>query len=427
MNAISKDMSGPLSSFAQRLNDVEGAERQAAIGALLRTGLPDRHVEAWKYTSLRPLSAQEFQAPPAQYDAAQAKSLLDNLLSQHDAVQSLPRIVFVNGRFVKDLSLLPEGVDVSFFSQKSLTSDVQASPDRDPLVALNTALVDDGAILHVAKGADAGRVLLISLGVAGDTAISFHPRHSVVLEEGAHLSLLSLSAGVGAYFHNPVTEVTVGESAKLYHTTLQAEGPQAIALATTYVQVAGHGVYNSFALGLGSLLSRHEVHARLNAPHAQLHVNGAQNLAEHQVGDITSVITHAASDCISRQTVRNVLDGHARGVFQGKVLVEQVAQKTDGYQMNQALLLSENAEIDAKPELEIYADDVRCSHGATVGALDDDQLFYMRSRGVPEAQARHILIAAFLDEALSLIEDETAQEYCRAMLAIRFSAERKAA
>ncbi len=427
MNAISKDMSGPLSSFAQRLNDVEGTERQAAIGALLRTGLPDRHVEAWKYTSLRPLGAQEFQAPPAQYNAVQAKSLLDNLLSQHAAVQSLPRIVFVNGRFAKDISLLPEGVDVSFFSQSSLTSDVQACPDRDPLVALNTALVEDGATVHVAKGVEAGRVLLISLGFAEDTAISFHPRHSVVLEEGAHLSLLSLSAGVGPYFHNPVMEVTVGESAKLYHTTLQTEGSQAIALATTYVQVAGHGVYNSFTLGLGGLLSRHEVHARLNAPHAQLHVNGAQNLAEHQVGDITSVITHAASDCISRQTVRNVLDGHARGVFQGKVQVEQVAQKTDGYQMNQALLLSENAEIDAKPELEIYADDVRCSHGATVGALDDDQLFYMRSRGVPEAQARQILIAAFLDEALSLIEDETAQEYCRAMLAIRFSAERKAA
>lgn len=135
---------------------------------------------------------------------------------------------------------------------------------------------------------------------------------------------------------------------------------------------------------------------------------------------MTSVITHAAPDCRSRQTVRNVLDGQSRGVFQGKVLVERIAQKTDGYQMNQALLLSEQAEIDAKPELEIYADDVKCSHGATVGALDDEQMFYLRSRGVPEAEARQILIHAFLAEALALIPDAMAQTLAAHIMEIRF-------
>ncbi|MFT8474507.1 MAG: SufD family Fe-S cluster assembly protein, partial [Acetobacter orientalis] len=180
------------------------------------------------------------------------------------------------------------------------------------------------------------------------------------------------------------------------------------------------GAYNSFVLGVGAALARHEVHARLSAAHAQVHVNGAQRLRAKQHGDISSVITHAAPDCISRQTVRNVLDGQSRGVFQGKVLVERIAQKTDGYQMNQALLLSEHAEIDAKPELEIYADDVKCSHGATVGALDDDQMFYLRSRGVPEAEARQILIHAFLEEALDLIADETAHALSAHIMATRY-------
>ncbi|MCH4026316.1 MAG: Fe-S cluster assembly protein SufD [Acetobacter fabarum] len=420
MNALSKDMSGPLALFANRLNTLAGAERQSAAGALARTGLPDRKVEAWHYTTLRALGKQDYAAPPMQVEASTVRSLLDGVLQAHPAMAALPRVVFVNGRHAPAFSALPDDVDLSFFADDPQFGQ-QAAPDRDPLVALNTALAEDGLVLRVPAGVDAGHVMLISLGVAGADPLSFHPRHTVVVEKEAHLRLICVQAGQGAYFHNPVTDIQVEDGATLEHLTLQTEGAQAVSLGTLYAHVGQQSVYDSFVLGLGGQLVRHEVHARLAATRGVVHVNGAQRLAGQQVGDITSVITHAASDCTSRQTVRNVLDGHARGVFQGKVLVERIAQKTDGYQMNQALLLSPEAEIDAKPELEIYADDVRCSHGATVGALDDDQLFYLRSRGIPEQEARQMLIDAFLDEAIALVEDATAQTFCRAVMAARFA------
>lgn len=418
MNAITKDRSDTLAPFGTRLDGVTDPVRKAAIGALHRSGLPDRRVEEWRYTSLRFLSETPLAASSEVYDAGQIQAQLENLGLSTGPLAELPRLVFVNGRYAEPFSVLPADLEVSFFA-KTQTFGSLSAPDRDPLTALNAALAADGAQLHVPAGKNGGDVLLVSLGQT-DTPVSFHPRHSVTLDKGAQLTLISIQAGQGRYLHNPVLEISVAAEANLKHVTLQTEGQEAACLATTYAQVAERGTYDSFVLGLGAALSRQEIHARLAAPFATVHVNGAQMLGGKQIGDVTSVITHAAPDCISRQTVRNVLDGHARGVFQGKVFVDRVAQKTDGYQMNQALLLSENAEIDAKPELEIYADDVKCSHGATVGALDDDQLFYLRSRGVPDAEARQILIHAFMDEALGLIEDETARALCTQMLARSF-------
>jgi Fe-S cluster assembly protein SufD len=422
VNTISPDRSGPLALFSQRFEGIAGAERQQAVAALQRVGLPSRRVEAWKYTALRALGQTSLAAPAATYDVTAARAVLDDVLAAQDTLGGLPRLVFVNGRHAPGLSILPEGANVTFFADTPRFG-TAAAPDRDPLVALNTALAEDGAQIQVEAGVDAGALLLLSIGLgAQDGMFSFHPRHAIALEAGSRLALLCVQAGQGAYFHNPVTDVSVGSGAALEHVTLQLEGDGAVSLGTVYANVAHEGVYDSFALGVDGLLLRHEVHARLGASRATVHVNGVQRLGATQVGDMTSVITHAAPDCVSRQTVRNVLDGHARGVFQGKVLVEQIAQKTDGYQMNQALLLSPDAEIDTKPELEIYADDVRCSHGATVGALDDEQLFYMRSRGVPEAEARQMLIEAFLDETLALITHEGAQALCRAVLARKGSA-----
>ncbi|MGI4939803.1 MAG: SufB/SufD family protein, partial [Janthinobacterium lividum] len=171
-------------------------------------------------------------------------------------------------------------------------------------------------------------------------------------------------------------------------------------------------VYDSFGLTLGGRLARNEIHARLHGPNGMVHLNGAQLLGGSQHADFTTVVQHQAPSCGSRQTVKNVLSGRSRGVFQGRIEVDRIAQKTDGYQMNQALLLSPDAEIDAKPELQIYADDVKCSHGATVGELDAEQMFYLRSRGVPLVQARAMLVRAFLAEALDPIQHEGA----RAML-----------
>ncbi|NHN89175.1 Fe-S cluster assembly protein SufD [Acetobacter conturbans] len=402
-----------LTPFAARLSGLKDADRKAAAGELARVGLPTPHVEAWHYTNLRALSGRVFSAPAAGFDEAAAQKALAGILADNGGLAGLPRLVLVNGAFAPSLSSaeFPAGIVFTSFA-RSPDFGTQTAPDRDALVALNTALAGDGIRLSVKPHVNAGRIVFISLAMGLEEDISFHPRHAVEVGEGARLSLIEIAVTVekhaGAYLHNPVLTSVIAEGAHLTHVKIQHEADQAVHLATVYADVASRATYDSFTLGLGSVLARHEVHVTLRGDHAGVHVNGAQLLGGEQVGDITSVITHGAPDCISRQTVRNVLTDRARAVFQGKVLVERVAQKTDGYQMNQALLLSPTSEIDAKPELEIYADDVKCSHGATVGALDEDQLFYLRSRGVPDAQARQMLVEAFLVETVDLVEDETA-------------------
>jgi Fe-S cluster assembly protein SufD len=175
--------------------------------------------------------------------------------------------------------------------------------------------------------------------------------------------------------------------------------------------VQAGGFYDAFTLSLGARVSRAEFHARLAGPDAVVHLNAAQLLGGVQHGDVTTVVAHDAPRCASRQAVKNVLNGRARGVFQGRIEVDRVAQKTDGYQMSQALLLSPDAEIDCKPELQIFADDVKCSHGATIGELNAEQLFYLRTRGVPEAEARSMLVRAFLADALDAVTNEPAREF----------------
>jgi Fe-S cluster assembly protein SufD len=272
------------------------------------------------------------------------------------------------------------------------------------MVALNTMLAEDGAALHVPAGFDAGVVQLVSI-VTGDA--DFHPRHSIHLGAGARLTLVEISAGQGTYLLNTVAEIHVGDGAALTHIRLQDEATTAFHVSTTYAAVAASASYDSFTLNVGARLSRTEVHAQLTGKGGIAHLNAAQLLAGSQHADFTSVVSHTAPGCQSRQTVKTVLAGRSRGVFQGKIEVARQAQKTDGYQMNQALLLSPYAEIDSKPELEIFADDVKCSHGATVGELDAEQMFYLRSRGVPEAEARSILVRAFLAEALDAVTDDT--------------------
>jgi len=230
--------------------------------------------------------------------------------------------------------------------------------------------------------------------------VAFHPRHRFKLAAGARLELVEIARGEGVYLHNPVFEIELGEGAQLTHLRVQNESAQAFHLAAIHAELAGGAVYDSFTLTLGARLARVELDVRLSGSGATAHLNAAQLLGGDQHGDFTTCVRHQAKSCASRQTVKNVLAGRARGVFQGRIEVARGADKTDGYQMNQALLLSPDAEIDSKPELEIFADDVKCSHGATVGALDLDQLFYLASRGIEEKAARSMLVRAFIAEAL---------------------------
>jgi Fe-S cluster assembly protein SufD len=383
------------------------ALRARAAEVFRAQGLPTRRVEAWKYTDLRPLAEAGFEEP----------------LTALDTAPPLPRprgrarAVFVDGRFRPDLSGL-EGAALEAGSLAQALPRLEgrlgalAPSEELPLVALNTMLFEDGLLAWVPEGTDAGVLELVSMATDSGRPAAFHPRHLIRLGRGARLTVIETAAGsAGArYLHNPVYEIEVAEGATLVHARLQQEGRQGFQLSTVQARVAAGGTYDNFTLNVGARLVRNEIHVALTGPGAACHMNGAQLLTGGQHADTTTFLDHAAPDCVSRQTYKTVLAGRSRGVFQGKILVRQAAQKTDGYQMNQALLLSPEAEMDSKPQLEIYADDVKCSHGATVGELDHGQLFYLRTRGVPEAEARSLLIEAFLVEAVEGVTDETARD-----------------
>jgi Fe-S cluster assembly protein SufD len=399
--AVQTGVAGFLARFEAQRDRLPGDPRQrmAAADAFRRAGLPGaasgRREEAWKYTSLRPVADASFQQPVTPFAGD------SRLLARLPRIAA-PRIVFVDGQFSAELSALPAGVEVLRFADRGEFGTL-ARPDSEPLVALNTMLAEDGVSLSVPEDVDAGLMLLVS--VASDRA-AFHPRHVIRLAQGARLSLLELSVGDGGYLHNPVFEVHVGDDASLTHVRLQNEALAAFHLSTLYAEIGERGTYDSFALNLGGRVVRTEAHVRLGGAKGVAHLNGGQLLGGTQHADFTTVVKHHAPSCSSRQTVKNVLGGRSRAVFQGRIEVARIAQKTDGYQMNQTLLLSPDAEIDTKPELEIFADDVKCSHGATVGELDADQLFYLRTRGIPDAEARSMLVRAFLIEALDAVTDE---------------------
>ncbi|RAI58984.1 Fe-S cluster assembly protein SufD [Roseicella frigidaeris] len=388
-----------------RLGFVDALRGEAAE-AFRQQGFPTRRVEAWKYTDLRPLAAAGFDEPLTAVDSA------PDLPPAHGAA----RAVFVDGRFREDLSAL-DGLP---YAARSLAETLPglagrlgglARIDAQPMVALNTMLFEDGLVVTVPAGVAGGVLDLVSVATASERPEAFHPRHLIRLGAGASLTLIETATGPAKarYLHNPVYEIEVAAGAALTHAQLQQEGDAGFQLSTVYARVDEGGTYDNFTLNAGARLVRNEIHAILAGPKAACHMNGAQLLQDGQHADTTTVLDHAAPDCASRQTYKTVLAGRSRGVFQGKIHVHQIAQRTDGYQMNQALLLSPEAEIDSKPQLEIYADDVKCSHGATVGEIDAEQLFYLRSRGIPEARARALLVEAFLKEAIEGVQDETAR------------------
>lgn len=391
--------------------------RDDAARSFADQGFPTRRMEAWRYTDLRRLADTSFAEPLSAVDEAPPASV-GRLGSS--------TVVLVDGKSRADLSALgklPAGMRVRGLAAALAEDGDRLSPllggltraAGQPLAALNTALMEDGIVVHLGPGVRyEGRLHLAAMGsFAGGRPVAFHPRVLVVLESGAELSLVETCAGAdkATYFDNPVTEIFLGNAARLSHVRLQDTPATATQIATTYVRVAEGAMYDSFVLALGAGLARNEIHVNLAGARATCHLNGAQLLDGTRHADTTTVITHAAPNCASRQTYKSVLAGKSRAVFQGHIHVHRAAQKTDGYQMNQALLLSAEAEMDSKPQLEIYADDVKCSHGATVGELDETQLFYLRSRGIPAHDARSLLVQAFLGDALDHVTDPFLREH----------------
>lgn len=388
----------------------QGRERFAA------DGLPTVKKEAWKYTNLRALEKIAFD--PAGDGAAAHFDVLPTIRA---AGETGPRLVFVDGRLRADLSSLdglPAGVTLAGLAAGlSADDDLLADHlgklaplDQAPLAALNTAFLADGAVLRVGRGVTVEPVIELVFVTLGDEArpTAFNPRTLIVVETNAKATVVEhhVGLGTGTTLANHVTEVFVADGATLGHYKAQREAMGAYHIATTAARVGRDASYINFILTTGAKLSRNEVWTELAGTGATCHVSGGYLVRGDQHCDTTTVIDHAAPHGTSREVYKGAIDGRARAVFQGKIIVRPGAQKTDGHQLNRALLLSDAAEIDAKPELEIYADDVKCSHGATAGELDDTALFYLRARGIDRDTARALLTAAFVAEAIDEIPDE---------------------
>lgn len=249
----------------------------------------------------------------------------------------------------------------------------------------------------------------VDLSWVGRDGVHHQPRLKIIVEDNAELTVIERHTGDGAYWKNMGTEITVGSNARLHHIRFQEDSADAVQTNLVHINMERDSYLNSFSINLGGKLTRHEIHSVLNGENIDCSLNGISLLKNNQHGDTTILMEHTAPNCLSNQFYRTILNDFARGVFQGKVHVHQAAQKTDGYQLSNTLLLSPKAEMDTKPELEIYADDVKCSHGATTGQLDEEPLFYLRSRGLTESTARMLLIQAFVDEVAYKISDEALQ------------------
>ncbi len=422
------DGSTNLTPFLDAARDGAAAFAGAGTGwvdALRRTGadaygahgLPRRQDEYWRYTTLNALAEGGF--PLAAAGSVPA--------ALPDAVPAIAawRFILVDGRFAPSLSGLdglPSGVEIASLAETLAHEPHKAEPTLGrvadlaamPMVALNTAFLGDGLFLRLGPGIALDRpVHLVSLTTGGAAPAMIQPRHLVVLGDGATATLVEthVATAGGGGFTNAATEIELGAGARLHHFSEQGEDTARVFLSGTSVALGAASTYDSFVLQRGARIGRSEIRAVLGGPDAECRLDGIYLGAGEQVIDNTTYVEHAAPECRSRQVYKGVLDGFARGVFQGKVLVVQDAQKTDGHQLSRALLLSRDAEIDARPELEIYADDVKCSHGATAGELDETAMFYLLSRGIPAAVARRMLIEAFLSEALEEVAGETVAEH----------------
>lgn len=386
------------------------AWRQAALDAFTKLGLPHRRVEEWKYTDLRTLMTEVRPLAgltPPEHEDLSIEDLIGKPLAHLDAY----RAVFVSGRFRADLSTIQNAPGLGFEPlQRSLQHDAASAQaierlplsEKDVIAALSAAFATDGAVLAIAHGAQLEKPIHF-IFISSDG--SLHAlQHAISIGEGAKVSLLETHAGAANSQAISAMRIAVGKRASLKHVRLTMGACKHLASSTITLGEESH--YEPLQVAVDGTLLRAGSNIRFDGPKGRLHYAGAMLLRGHAHADFTLVVDHAAPGCESRELVKAVLDGRSRGVFQGKVIVQRGAQKTDGKQMAKALLLSDEAEFDSKPELEIFADDVVCGHGSTAGQLDDDMMFYLRARGIPEAEARSLLIAAFIGETLDRIDDE---------------------
>jgi Fe-S cluster assembly protein SufD len=383
--------------------------RQDAFARFCEVGFPTTHDEDWRFTNVSAIAQTAFRLT-----CNRPVRLSQQELDPYRVPGVNCQLVFVNGNFARELSLLgklPDGVKVS-----NLGGEISSNPEaiephlgryldirRDAFCALNTAFGEDGAYVHIPRGTLVEEpIYLLFVSTANDAPSMSHPRNLIVAEEDSQATIVEdyVSLDGGAVFCNTVTELVAGDHTVLSHYMIEREHEEAFNISTLRIQQGRSANVVSHSVLLGGALVRNNVHPVLAGEGGECLINGLFIGNGHQHLDNYMLVEHASPRCGSRQFYNGILDGHAHGVFHGRIIVHKDAQKTDAKQTNRNLLLSDDAQIDTKPQLEIYADDVKCTHGATIGQIEGDALFYLRSRGIDEVSARKLLLFAFASECL---------------------------
>ena len=411
--------------------------RKAAISGFAELGFPTTQHEEWKYTSVAPIVKAPFRPADDEPDGLTKESLSLHTLGQAACAQ----LVFVNGRYSPALSSigsLPEGVKAGSLAT-ALSADPaavephlarHASYQGHPFVALNTAFIQDGAFVSIPKGRVVEKPIHMlfvstpSFGSAHDRrgkAIVSHPRNLILAGDDSQAMIVESYIGLNnaLYFTNVVTEIVAGENAVVAHYKLQRESEEAFHISTVQASLNHSSNFSSHSIDLGGALVRNDVNAVLDGKGIECTLDGLYMVAGRQHVDNHTRIDHVKPHCSSRELYKGVLGGRSKGVFNGKIYVHKDAQKTDAKQTNKNLLLSEDAVINTKPQLEIYADDVKCTHGTTIGQLDQEAIFYLRSRGIDLEAARGLLTYAFASEMIGRIKVEPVRAQLEHLLLAR--------
>ena len=405
--------------------------REAGVAQFENEGFPTSRNEEWRYTSLDFLMRHQFEAATKDsLEAVRHADLEPFVLPETDAA----RLVFINGRYAAHLSDPgPErqGVVIGGLGDwlardpEAVKAHLGSAGDSgDVFAALNAALMSDGAYVKLERGMMVERPIeLLHISTAAKEPKISHPHALVVLEEGAQATLIErhVTLGEGVCFNNAVVEIALARDSVLRHQRLQEEGPASYHLTALQVMQQEASRYLHCTAALGGAWSRTGITLTFAGAHAVAELDGLYLAGEGQLNDVHLDIRHQVPDCQSRETFKGILDGRGRAVFDGRVLVAKDAQRTDARLSNDNLMLSRNAEVDTKPQLEIYADDVRCSHGTTVGQLDDDMLFYLRSRGIDGGEARRILCLGFAGEILERFDTEGLHQRAQRLLSERLA------
>ena len=383
----------------------EDASRLAAIEALRSNGLPTRKVEAYHYTDLRALMGSGYTV----CDRPNADLAL-HAMTDYERLLPTVRLPVVNGHYFADLAgELPQGVSV-VPGAASLGSPGDTLANTTAL--LNTAFATDGVNITVAAGTDVSQLMTIANSFVGETGSIAATKNSVAVESGAKASIVERFCGKDdvSYLDLPRLAITIADEAELNYVLSIEEGTLAQRLGLMDVSLGKNATLNLFVLNAGGKLARQEINFEVVGEGAELNIRGINLIGGESHIDVTSCITHNVPNTNATETFRNVATGKGRGVFQGQIKVAQPAQLTDARMACNTLLLSDECDFSAKPELEIFADDVQCAHGATVADLEDSYLFYLRARGIPEERARRLLVKAFVAEIVDELEDETIGE-----------------